>query len=155
MTENPKENIITEDEWQSLKALHLDLATNGSESDAWLIMENIHSRPVSTPPEGAAPEHEEALSLMISENARLGAELKRTQELLKIISGERGVAIRQDEREEVPDERIKDIELIIILCKQLRHHFPDDISLQMTQEQHERELKKIESLRHPGKEVPE
>ena len=99
--------------------------------------------------------HEEALSLMISENARLGAELKRTQELLKIISGERGVAIRQDEREEVPDERIKDIELIIILCKQLRHHFPDDISLQMTQEQHERELKKIESLRHPGKEVPE
>ena len=50
MTEQPKEYIITEDEWQSLKALHLDLATNGSESDAWLIMENIHSRPVSTPP---------------------------------------------------------------------------------------------------------
>ena len=50
MTEQPTEYIITEDEWQSLKALHLDLATNGSESDAWLIMENIHSRPVSTPP---------------------------------------------------------------------------------------------------------
>ena len=50
MCEQPKECIIIEDEWQSLKALHLDLATNGSESDAWLIMENIHSRQVSTPP---------------------------------------------------------------------------------------------------------
>ena len=48
--------------------------------------------------------HEEALSLMISENSRLGAELKRTQELLKIISGEHDAVIRQDEREEVLDK---------------------------------------------------
>ena len=37
--------IVDEEEWQSLKIIHKDLATNGSESDAWLIMENIHSRP--------------------------------------------------------------------------------------------------------------
>jgi hypothetical protein len=48
---------------------------------------------------------------------------------------------------DVLDERIKDIELIIALCKKLRHHFPDDLSLQMTQEQHAKELKKIESLK--------
>jgi hypothetical protein len=61
---------------------------------------------------------------------------------------EHDAAIAAQAREEVPDERIRDIELIISLCKTLRHHFPDDISLQMTQEQHVRELKEIESLRH-------
>ena len=52
-------------------------------------------------------------------------------------------------REQMLADRIKDIEIIISLCKTLRHQFPNDISLQMTQEQHERELKKIESLRQP------
>ena len=89
MTENPKEYIITEDEWQSLKALHLDLATNGSESDAWLIMENIHSRPVSTPPEGAAPEPDYS-----RHNPRI--------ELRKVCEQEaHDAVIRQDEREKV------------------------------------------------------
>ena len=51
------------------------------------------------------------------------------------------------ERERVLNERIRDIELIISLCRSLRHQFPSDISLEMTQEQHERELKNLESLR--------
>ena len=115
MTENPKEYIITEDEWQSLKSLHLDLATNGSKSDAWLIMENIHSRQVSTPP---VPDS----TRLIEMAKRAHTEWKNREERRGIhneidwccgwIAGflsvdkpdwskEHDVAIRQDEREKV------------------------------------------------------
>jgi hypothetical protein len=48
MTPAPQEYIMTEDEWQSLKIVHGVLATHGAESDAWLIMENVHSRPYTS-----------------------------------------------------------------------------------------------------------
>jgi len=44
-------------------------------------------------------------------------------------------------------EHVRDLELIVSLCKTLRHHYPNDISLEMTQTHHEREIKRIESLR--------
>jgi hypothetical protein len=43
--------------------------------------------------------NDDALSGMISENARLVGELERTKDLLKIVSGEHDAAIRKDERE--------------------------------------------------------
>lgn len=56
-------------------------------------------------------------------------------------------AITADAREDMLDERIRDIELIISLCRTLRHQFPSDLSLKMTEEQHRKELKRLESTR--------
>jgi hypothetical protein len=85
--------------------------------------------------------HEEALSLTIGENARLGAELKRTQELLKIISGEHDAAIRQDEREEVLDN-VVEILLMDMGLEQFRNPEYDIVN---------DAIRKMQSLRQPKK----
>ena len=43
----------------------------------------------------------EVISALLSENARVGAELKRSQDMLRLVSGEHDAAIRKDERRKV------------------------------------------------------
>jgi len=109
MSEQPREYyLLTRDDLEEFYDSLVHIMGKEYADNVWVTIE-ARSRPVGTPPKGAVPEHKEALSLMISENARLGAELKRTQELLKIISGEHDAAIAREVREEVLDELIKNI----------------------------------------------
>ena len=45
----------------------------------------------------------EVISALLSENARVGAELKRSQDMLRLVSGEHDAAIQKDERERILD----------------------------------------------------
>ena len=123
MTEQPKEYIITGDEIDEIEKRFNDLIEKGTiprEEDCSNTLDNIRSHPVSTPPEGAAPEQMPTVTTNDVEHRkpRLGPDGSTSapdREGSRHVSrncGEHDAAIRQDERGEVlkdAEQRFRDI----------------------------------------------
>src|SRR5271157_1825022 len=108
-TNSPQRYEITDEDLSCLWD-YITSAVNGDEEDETifrLVQQEysvIRSRPIPTAPETS----DETISVLISENARIGAELSHMIERVKMLSGEHDAAIaaaaRKDEREKVLDK---------------------------------------------------